>query len=432
MRILKIIFLLLALSPLLANAQRIVRVGEGYSQTSVNTAVFRNSAITTWHDKQYISYYDGEGYVTVGTRLTDDTVWTLRRTQYKGNVRDAHNVISLAADGDGYLHIAFDHHDSRLRYCRSIAPDTIVFGDEEAMTGTDEESVTYPEFYRLADGDLLFVYRSGASGRGDMVMNRYATRLRKWERMHDTLIDGEGERSAYWQMCVDALGTIHLSWVWRETWMVETNHDLCYARSKDGGKTWERSDGTPYQLPITAANAEYACHIPQGSELINQTGMCADDDGNPYIATYWRDADSDIPQYRLVYNDGMAWHTCQVGERATPFSLSGGGTKMIPIARPKMVIDGKKVYYIFRDEERDSKVSMGSATLGEDEPEWTMADLTGQGVEAWEPCIDNELWKSDRRIDIFVQHTHQGDGERSIDASPTDVFVVEINPKKIK
>ncbi|MGO8055575.1 BNR-4 repeat-containing protein, partial [Rhizobium leguminosarum] len=61
-------------------------------------------------------------------------------------------------------------------------------------------------------------------------------------------------------------------------------HDICYARSKDGGKTWEKSSGEKYQSPITAANAEYALRIPQKSELINQTSMFADAQGNPYIA----------------------------------------------------------------------------------------------------------------------------------------------------
>ena len=41
------------------------------------------------------------------------------------------------------------------------------------MTGKDEDDVTYPEFYRMPDGDLLFAYRSGASGRGNLVLNRY-------------------------------------------------------------------------------------------------------------------------------------------------------------------------------------------------------------------------------------------------------------------
>ena len=94
------------------------------------------------------------------------------------------------------------------------------------MTGVDEGDVTYPEFYPLTDGDLLFVYRSGSSGRGNLVMNRYSLKDHKWARVQDVLIDGEDKRNAYWQLYVDEKGTIHLSWVWRETWQVETNHDL--------------------------------------------------------------------------------------------------------------------------------------------------------------------------------------------------------------
>ena len=49
----------------------------------------------------------------------------------------------------------------------------------------------------------------------------------------------EGKRNAYWQACVGANGAIHLSWVWRESASVESNHDMAYACSKDGGKTWQ-------------------------------------------------------------------------------------------------------------------------------------------------------------------------------------------------
>ena len=34
-------------------------------------------------------------------------------------------------DGDGYLHLSFDHHGHKLNYCRSIAPDTLVLGDKD-------------------------------------------------------------------------------------------------------------------------------------------------------------------------------------------------------------------------------------------------------------------------------------------------------------
>lgn len=67
----------------------------------------------------------------------------------------------------GYLHLSFDHHGHKLNYCRSTAPYTLELGDKEPMTGVDEGNVTYPEFYPLNGGDLLFVYRSGSSGRGE-------------------------------------------------------------------------------------------------------------------------------------------------------------------------------------------------------------------------------------------------------------------------
>jgi len=412
-----------------ATGQKLIPVGLGYSQTSVNTTVFRTNSLVTHKDQQYIAYYDPESYLTLGKRKVGETEWEIKPSQYKGNTSDAHNIISLMVDGEGYLHVAFDHHGHPLNYCMSVGPGSLELGDKIPMTGIDEGNVTYPEFYRLDDGDLLFVYRSGSSGRGNLVMNRYSIKTRQWQQVQDVLIDGEDQRNAYWQLYVDTHGTIHLSWVWRETWLVETNHDLCYARSTDRGKTWKKSDGSLYNLPITAANAEYAWKIPQNSELINQTSMTADSDGHPYIATYWRDPDSEIPQYRLVWFDGEQWQQQQVSRRTTPFSLSGGGTKRIPIARPRLVINEKdtekEVYYIFRDEERNSKVSM-AYTANLQKNKWISTDLTDFTVGAWEPSHDTELWKNNRQLHIFVQHTEQGDGEKAAELVPQTVYVLEV------
>lgn len=404
---------------------QLVKVGEGYSQTSVNTTVFRNNSLVTHNGYQYISYYDADGFLVLGKRKSGTEQWTLRRSQYKGNVKDAHNIISMMLDGDGYIHVSFDHHGHPLNYCRSIAPYSLELGEKEPMTGVDEGNVTYPEFYPLAGGDLLFAYRSGSSGRGNLVMNRYDVKTRRWQRVQDVLIDGEDQRNAYWQLYVDERGTIHLSWVWRETWHVETNHDLCYARSFDNGVTWYRADGKKYDLPIRYGNAEYACRLPQESELINQTSMSADAAGNPYIATYWRDSDSKVPQYRIVWHDGQKWHNRQVSHRATAFSLKGGGTKMIPIARPRIVVDGSEIFYVFRDEERGSRVSLAHTT-DVAHGKWTVTDLTKFPVDAWEPSHDTELWKQKRQLHLFVQRTRQGDGERTVEFEPQPVYVLQV------
>ena len=74
-----LIFLGVLIGPL--QAQRLVEVGKGYSSTSVNTTVFRNSSLATLGDKQYIAYYDADGWMVIGSRLLKSDEWTLNRTQ---------------------------------------------------------------------------------------------------------------------------------------------------------------------------------------------------------------------------------------------------------------------------------------------------------------------------------------------------------------
>lgn len=407
------------------NAQRLIEAGEGFSSTSVNTAVFRKNSVVSHGKYQFIAYYDANGYLTLGRRNLSDNHFEIQRTQYKGKCSDGHNIISMGIDGKGYLHLSFNHHNVPLQYCKSKAPYSLELDTLQNMVGRDELRVTYPEFYTMPNGDLLFAYRLGKSGQGNLVLNRYDVKHSTWNRLQDVLIDGEGERNAYWQICVDNRGTIHVSWVWRETSAVETNHDLCYARSVDGGVTWQKSTGERYTLPINQDNAEYAYRIPQNSELINQTSMSVDVKGNPYIATYWRDAGDSIPQYRVVYKSDGEWKMQCVSRRKTPFSLSGRGTKMIPIARPQIAIDKKKIYYVFRDVERGSRVSM-AFTRNLSHPGWQVCDLTSFDVDAWEPSYDTNLWNKRHKLHIFVQKTSQGDGEKVKLSAPQPVYVMEV------
>jgi hypothetical protein len=299
------------------------------------------------------------------------------------------------------------------------------------MTGTGENQVSYPEFYSLPAGDLLFLYRDGASGNGNLVLNRYSIATQKWANIQNKLIDGEGKRNAYWQMAIDDAGTIHLSWVWRESPDVASNHDMCYARSKDGGLSWEKSTGEKYQLPITVATAEYASKIPQNSELINQTSMFADDKGNPYIATYWRQAGQTIPQYHLIYKSQGKWQSVDLGFRKTAFSLGGTGTKNIPISRPQIIAWKKGTHMaaalIFRDKERGDKVSVAVAQ-NLNSGIWKVNDLSVSAVGEWEPTYDTELWKNKKILSLFVQKVVQVDGEGRAKIDPQPVQVLEWNP----
>ncbi|QTE39614.1 BNR repeat-containing protein [Mucilaginibacter gossypii] len=406
-------------------------IGLGWANNSVNTVIFRKNSLITFKGEQYAAYYNNDQVLVLAKRKSNSTNWQVATTRYKADAADAHKDISIMVDGAGYLHVAWGHHNQALNYAKSIKPGSLILSDPQSMTGVGENKVSYPEFYRLRGGDLLFVYRDGGSGNGNLVMNRYSIATQKWVNIQQNLIDGEGKRNAYWQMCIDKKGTIHISWVWRETPDVASNHDMCYARSNDGGLTWEKSTGEKYLLPINAANAEYACRIPQHSELINQTSMFADDGGNPFIATYWRDSSSTAPQYHIVFKTSSGWHSANLGFRKTAFSLGGTGTKRIPISRPQIITwnNGgmQSAALIFRDAERGDKVSVAmNADLKTSN--WQVSDLTTTPVGEWEPTYDTELWKDKKILNLFVQQVTQVDGEGKASIPPTNVQVLEWMP----
>ncbi len=422
--------------------RKLTYVATGWAKNSINTVVFRKSSLTTYKNIQYIAFYDSTSHLVLGRRRVGpssnevsssregSSSWELRQTQYTGDTRDAHRSISIIVDGDGYLHCCFDQHDSRLRYARGEKPGSLELGVEMAMINANETRVTYPEFYCSPDGNLLLLYRDGASGNGNLILNRYDKKTKTWTRLQDKLIDGEGKRNAYWQAALDASGTFHVSWTWRESPDVASNHDIAYARSRDGGHTWETSTGKPYTLPITAATAEYAVRIPTHSGLINQTSMCADNSGNPYIATYWRPDNSAVPQYMVVYKNASGWHTTKASKRTTPFQLGGTGTRRIPLSRPQILQTDNQFFLLDRDEERGNKITL-AACKNLDGEGWTTQDLDADSYGSWEPTYDQQLWAVQHKLDIFVQCVGQGDGESLEDLPAQPIFVLEWQPNRL-
>lgn len=406
---------------------------DGWARNSVNATIFRQHSVTSHDGTQVVGFYDDQQRVVLAKRELGADDWEVYVTQYTGNATDAHNGINLAIDGEGYLHVAWDHHNNPLRYARSTEPLSLELAEKMPMMGSAEEQVSYPQFFNLPDGRLLFMYRDGSSGNGNLVINRYDPATQQWRCVHDVLIDGEGQRNAYWQAAVDAQGRVHVAWVWRETWDVATNHDMAYARSDDAGDTWVNSKGEPYSIPINASTSEYAMRIPQRQELINQTTIGADAQGRPYIVTYFRAADSNVPQYWLIYHDGSRWRHQQVGRRTEAFSLSGGGTKRIPISRPQVAVsqgDQPTIHVIYRDQERGGKVTLASCSDPSTE-QWTVEDLTDTPVGQWEPSYDRVLWQDEGKLHIFVQEVEQADAEGLTEAAATPVSILQWEPTTI-
>lgn len=407
-------------------------LGDAWAKNSINATNFRQDPITTAGNKQFATYYDPDGHVVIAERKAGTGEWKTTVTNLTGkSIQDAHNAISLMADGDGYLHLSWDHHNNLLHYVRSKTPGDIDF-EPAVMTGLNEKSLSYPQFFQMPGGGLVFMYRDGASGNGNLVLDRYDIKAKTWAQVHPNLISGEHQRNAYWEACVDAKGSLHVAWVWRESPNVASNHDICYARSDDGGTTWVKSDGTPYTLPITAATAEVASPVPQNSDLMNQTSICADGEGRPVVATYYRPAGDKAVQYVIVRFDGRQWVTTPVTRRTGAFSLSGAGSKALAISRPQVLArtkDGKTgVWMIFRDADRGSRISM-AACPDLSNPTWTVRDLTEFSVRFWEPSYDHVRWQRDGVLDLYVQMAGQGDGEKLEDIPPQRAQVLEWTPR---
>lgn len=109
--------------------------------------------------------------------------------------------------------------------------------------------------------------------------------------------------------------------------------------------------------------------------------------------------------------------------------MSGGGTKKIPISRPQLMVDDRndsiKVYMIYRDSERGSKISMNYCYDISDST-WFMSNLSDFQVNSWEPTYDSELWKEQNIISLFIQKVGQGDAETLEDLQPQPVYILDI------
>lgn len=390
-------------------------LSEGFAGNTINSPVFRKNAIVSHYDKknkhiyQYCSFYNSKAKIVIGMRVNDGP-WKMTTTEFEGSISDAHNAISMAVDGNGYLHMAWSNHAGKLFYVRSIEPNSIKCVNRP-LIGSLENDVTYPEFYLQSSGSILMIYRSGISGNGNIILNRYDPEKLRWERLYDNLISGEGEVSPYWQACVDNTGRLHISWCWRKTGDVASNYNICYAvSSNEKCDCFYGSDGELKAMPMTRKNSDTILEIPTGSMLINQTSMTTDENGRAYISSYWRE--NGIVQYFILYQNGREWIKYNTGIRSDDFDMAGTGTKFFPCSRPQILMNKENIYILFRDEKYGSTASIAHFRIKQGEIQFIHINrITDMSLEAWEPNYDIEYWNKFHELFVFIQKEYyQRDG----------------------
>lgn len=324
-------------------------IGSGtYSNGTLNARVFAQENILTYNGYQYCAFYHTnttlQREVMVGRRNLCSSNWEfLTIGNYIQTANNLHNVISLGiCKVDGTIHLAFDHHNTNLKYTVSelglanrpndFQWDPMRFYPVRAClnppltssgiplpcsVNTNITGVTYPRFVSAPNGNLNLVYRSaGGSGSGNSYIAYYRGETRAWQDEHVFLEDsGQGypvpcpsncpntspttNRSAYFNdLTYDKKGRLHVTWTWRELLISGCNaynHDLMYAYSDDHGNTWYNNSGAmvgnngSIPDPITDADTDIIVFlIPPTMSLINSGGQAIDHLGQPHVVTLQR------------------------------------------------------------------------------------------------------------------------------------------------
>ena len=442
-----------------------------YGYAGINTAAFIRSALMTVGHQQFLAYYyrhetsttdTNNNRIAIARRDIGSKLWQVYHTSFAAfDITDGHDVVCFGIDGEGYMHLSWGMHNNTLNYARSTGPVTgnvaITFTSLLPMTG-GEVTNTYPQFLSLPNGDLLFYGRrggpGGGSGGGDEYLDRWSLATHTWTNVNmsggvfQPFIKGYWSAAtnynAYLNMpCIDTNGNLFLTWTWRETPAYESNHDLFYAQSPDGGVTWQRSDNTPYTLPIcqsgihetgsTNSIPEKIVSIPQNYSLINQAGMCLDGNNDPVIATWWAPA-SGSGDYRRQYivafpDSNGVWQTRQVSNRTNdPAGTMKLDADVSDLGRPVVVADkDNRLIVLYRDNFGSNGLTVVHSLPYAVDPlrtNWTTIDLTSDNLGGYEPVIDLSRWQRDNVLDILYQPIG-GQGAPAPENNASQVAVLE-------
>lgn len=323
--------LLLACLQISAVAATNPDLSAGITELTVDQAVSGHPggfSLLTHGQYQYAAYYNADRQMCVAQRRLGEKNWTITKLDsFVG--WDSHNYIRMAFDRDDCLHVSGNMHVDPLVYFRSERPnDASSLKRIHAMTGQRESRATYPRFFYSPEGALVFCYRDGQSGKGDTLYNLYDEKTRTWRRLlEQPLFDGLDKMSAYpIGPDLGPDGYYHLTWVWRDNFNAETNHDLGYARSRDLVH-WETIAGAPIQLPITISTPSVTVDpIPAEGGIINGSGIAGFDlQKNVVIAYHKFDAAGITQLYFARFIDGR-WQSTQASRWDYRWYFHGGGS----------------------------------------------------------------------------------------------------------
>lgn len=234
---------------------------------------------------------------------------------------DAHRNPTLLVDAEGYLLVFYGAHGHESRVLRSCRPYDLSAWTEVSVL--PDAKTTYPQPWELLPGEVFVSYRQApqwttCSWRATVSRDGGRT----WEPSRELVNLGE---SAVYGVTIGDTGSyprrVHFVWsrlgggtpeeiASKHLWC--RRYNIYYACSDDGGYTWRRSDGTPYELPITLDSQEEIYNCGQRGVWLKDIQL--DSAGHPWVLF----VDSDPATYEGLFRvgrfDGQQWHFTTVAE----------------------------------------------------------------------------------------------------------------------
>ncbi|OQW59440.1 MAG: hypothetical protein A4S14_05610 [Proteobacteria bacterium SG_bin9] len=364
----------------------IIEIGKVWTGARVDFAATREN------DGYAVGYYDEDRWLTIATvaHTTGDIARQRLDTRFAG--WDSHNSVALAFDRHGLMHVAANMHAERLNYFRSPAVGEPLARVE--MINGDSDLVTYPQFLKNRNGELLFLYRAGTSGNGKWKVRRWDGTI--WQPLGDGPFLSDrgfgGHVSAYPSRFIVANDNfVHLAIVWRLTSDASTNVRISYAKTRDF-VTWFDSQGRRLAAPLSPETAETVLHTGPNSGLLNNAKVSLGPGGRPVIVFTRFDAQG-RNTVELAMADHDRWRILPVAisPRAIPVSGTGSLPDTVAIREVDFTEPERpRLYYRFPGASSVTRV-LDPATLASACAELERPDSAAAFVEKSIPTMRAQL-----------------------------------------
>jgi hypothetical protein len=228
---------------------------------------------------------------------------------------NAHRNPTLLIDEDRYLFVFYGYHGGAqpIAVLRSLYP--LDMSAWTRMADLTDGNGSYPNPWQLLSGEIIVPHRQPSGWCFTKTRDQGVT----WgETVELASFDTYESTSTVYGMTLAETGPcprrIHFVWsrlgggseeAIRTKHLWARRYNVYYARSDDGGDTWQRSDGSIYQLPVSEESAELVYKSGERGTWLKD--ILVTPDGHPLILFLDGDADTYVSTWKIARRTHKGW-----------------------------------------------------------------------------------------------------------------------------